>query len=236
MDIISKAECAVCKERLSKDQIHLSNPCAHFFCAMCACQLGKIWEEEGRLRRKCPMCRVHFQDHLFARPYSFTSTKLNYTSLFLWIPRTIFMKQNQGPTLIETLNKKDFDRAFYYMFILNTTPYPIEEKIAPGWTEFYNERKENMRCVSCKAGMPYDQAFAANCSHFYCTVCASFLRESNREGLLRCKKCEQLIEGPEVDVIFLRPFMEPSSMEISEDGVDVVQNQEEEEGEDLQEA
>ena len=37
-------------------------------------------------------------------------------------------------------------------------------------------------------------------------------------------------------MIFLRPFMKPSSMEISEDGVDVVQNQEEEEGEDLQEA
>ena len=68
------------------------------------------------------------------------------------------------------------------------------------------------------------------------SIVTLFLRESNREGLLRCKKCEQLIEGPEVDVIFLRPFMEPSSMEISEDGVDVVQNQEEEEGEDLQEA
>ena len=54
----------------------------------------------------------------------------------------------------------------------------------------------------------------------------------------KVQKCEQLIEGPEVDVIFLRPFMEPSSMEISEDRVDVVQNQEEEEeeGEDLQEA
>ena len=91
------------------------------------------------------------------------------------------MKQNQGPSLIETLNKKDFDRAFYYMFILNTTPCPIEEKIAPGWTEFYNERKENMTCVSCKAGMPYDQAFAANCSHFYCTVCASFL-SSGKDG------------------------------------------------------
>ena len=37
-------------------------------------------------------------------------------------------------------------------------------------------------------------------------------------------------------MIFLKPFMEPSSMEISEDGVDVLQNQEEEEGADLQEA
>ena len=51
------------------------------------------------------------------------------------------MKQNQGPTLIETLNNKDFD-AFYYMFILNTTPCPIEEKIAPGWTEHFNQKEK----------------------------------------------------------------------------------------------
>ena len=40
------------------------------------------------------------------------------------------------------------------------------------------------------------------------------------------QKCDQIIEGP--DVIFLRPFKKPSSMEISEDGVDIAQSQEEE--------
>ena len=129
MDLIVKAKCLVCKERLRRDQIPLSNPCAHFFCAMCACQLGKMWQDEGRLRRKCSMCRCHLQDHLFARPHSFTSITLHFISLLLWIPRTIFLRKSQGPTLSDALTNKDFESAIYFMFILNTTPSPVEERI-----------------------------------------------------------------------------------------------------------
>ena len=137
-----KAVCCICKESLLREQLILSNPCAHYFCASCACQLVKNWNEEGRQRPKCPLCRSVLRDHLFAKPGFFSATRLHQCSLFVWVPTSTYIYANYNQSMIDALTSRNFIKALYYSFLMGTTPSDAEKMLAPTWPQFYEDRKK----------------------------------------------------------------------------------------------
>ena len=137
-----KAVCCICKDNLHREQLILSNPCAHYFCASCACQLVKNWNEEGRQRPKCPICRSVLRDHRFAKPGLFSATRLHQCSLFIWVPTSTYIRANFNQSIIDALTSRNFIKAFYYSFLMSTSPSDVEKVLAPTWPQYYEDRKK----------------------------------------------------------------------------------------------
>ena len=204
-----KAVCCICKDSLAREQLILSNPCAHYFCAECACQLIKNWNEEGRQRPKCPLCRAVLRDHLFAKPGFFSATRLHQCSLFVWVPTSTYIHTNHNQSMIEALTSRNFIKAFYYSFLMSTKPSDGEKMLAPTWPQFYEDRKNNLSCTTCTLPISFAQAFATKCGHFYCTICSAYSVSKPRNSPLHCPICEEEIEDESTEIIFLRPIKLP---------------------------
>ena len=205
-DEIFNATCVICKEAPGKSNLVITNPCGHFLCVGCACNQIRNWKDEERERRKCPMCRTLLLDHLMAKPVSYSSTKLYESSLYLWIPSSIYIHQNHNQTLISALTKKDLHTAFRSAFLIGAKPEAIHNVLAPQWEDYYKDRVENLKCSQCKLHLPLDKAFVAICGHFVCTLCGAFLPLKPREGALKCSECEEPIENEQTELIFIRPI------------------------------
>ena len=152
------------------------------------------------------MCRTLLLDHLMAKPVSYSSTKLYESSLYLWIPSSIYIHQNHNQTLISALTKKDLHTAFRSAFLIGAKPEAIHNVLAPQWEDYYKDRVENLKCSQCKLHLPLDKAFVAICGHFVCTLCGAFLPLKPREGALKCSECEEPIENEQTELIFIRPI------------------------------
>ena len=146
-------------------------------CAGCSTQLSKVWKEGGIGRKRCPVCRTVLLNHLFAKPSLFNCSRLNNTSLFIWVPTSIFIRHNYGQTLLECLSERNFLRAFYYCFLMNASPSKLEDTLAPGWLEYYETRRSNLTCTICTLPIKFEMSLAARCGHFYCTICAAYTTE-----------------------------------------------------------
>ena len=205
-DEIFGATCALCKEKPGKSKLAMTNPCGHFLCVSCSCNQVRIWKEEARDRRKCPVCRTILLDHMFANPISHSSTKLHETSLYVWVPTSLYIHENHNQSFVSSLTRKDFDAAFRSAFLTATVPIPVHNAIAPEWEEFYNDKVANLRCGQCKLNLPLKKAFVAICGHFFCTLCAAFLPMKTREGALKCPECDQEIENEGIELLFIRPI------------------------------
>ena len=79
------------------------------------------------------VCRTILLDHMFATPVSHNSTKLHETSLYLWVPSSIYIHENLNHSFVSSLTKKDFHGAFRSAFLTDTTPSPVHNAIAPEW-------------------------------------------------------------------------------------------------------
>ena len=209
-----KAACCICKEHLQREQLILSNPCAHYFCASCACQMIKIWNEEGRLRPKCPICRAVLRDHLFAKPGFFSATRLHQCSLFVWVPTSTYIHSNFNQSMVEALTSRNFTKAFYYSFIMNTTrSSDVEKVLAPTWSQYYEDRRRNLTCTTCNLPINFAQAFGTKCGHFYCTICAAYSTSRPRVSPMLCPICDEDIEDETMEIIFMRPIQPPTGDE-----------------------
>ena len=205
-DEIFSASCALCKEKPGKSKLAITNPCGHFLCVSCTCDQVRIWKEEGRERKKCPVCRTILLDHLFATPVSYSSTKLHETSLYVWVPSSIYIHENHNQVFVSCLTRKDFDGAFRSAFLTDTAPIAVHNATAPEWLDFYNNKVANLKCGQCKLKLPLEKAFVALCGHFFCILCAAFLPMKSREGPLRCPECDQEIEDERTELLFIRPI------------------------------
>ena len=116
-DEIFGATCALCKEKPGKSKLAMTNPSGHFLCLSCSCNQVRVWKEEGRDRRKCPVCRTILLDHMFATPISQSSTKLHETSLYVWVPTSLYIHENHNQSFVSSLTRKDFDAAFRSAFL-----------------------------------------------------------------------------------------------------------------------
>ena len=151
---LTKASCGICSESLNREQIVLTNPCGHILCVTCSTQLCKVWKENGTTRKRCPICRTLMLGHLFAKPALFNCSRLNSTSLFIWVPTSVYVRQNYPQSLLECLNERNFKKAFYYTFLLNSVPTKLEESLAPGWG--ITIRAEGIICLAQYVAYPSD--------------------------------------------------------------------------------
>ena len=120
------------------------------------------------------MCRTILLDHLMAKPICHSATKLYESSLYLWIPSSIYIHENHNQSLISALTRKDLAAAFISAFLVGTTTQTVHNILAPQWEEYYKARVQNLKCVQCKLRLPLDKAFMAMCGHFVCTLCGAF--------------------------------------------------------------
>ena len=93
-----------------------------------------------------PVCRTILLNHLLAKPSLFYCSRLNKTSLFIWVPTSKFIRPNYGQTLLECLSQRNILKAFHYCFLMNTSPSKLENTLAPGWLEYY---KNNLTGTIC---------------------------------------------------------------------------------------
>ena len=166
MEEIAKAECGICTEPLSRKTIILTNPCGHMLCTACCTQLSKVWKEGCTGRKRCPVCRTILLNHLFAKPSLFNCSRLNNTSLFIWVPTSIFVRHNYGQTLLKCLSQRNFLKVFYYCFHMNISPSKLEKTLAPGWVDYYETRRSNLTCTICTLPIKFEMSFDVRCSHF----------------------------------------------------------------------
>ena len=212
---LTKASCGICSESLNREQIVLTNPCGHILCVTCSTQLCKVWKENGTTRKRCPICRTLMLGHLFAKPALFNCSRLNSTSLFIWVPTSVYVRQNYPQSLLECLNERNFKKAFYYTFLLNSVPTKLEESLAPGWGDYYQSRRNNLSCTICGLPIRFEMVFVARCAHFFCTICSSYTVERRTVTPLKCKECDEDLEDDITDILFMRPSAEPPALENS---------------------
>ena len=58
-DELETIRCCICSKYLERDHITIPNLCAHFTCPECACELSRMWKNDGKNKKRCPMCRVN---------------------------------------------------------------------------------------------------------------------------------------------------------------------------------
>ena len=133
---------------------------------------------------------------MFVTPVSHSSTKLHETSLYVWVPSSIYIHEKHNQGFVTSLTRKDFHGAFRSAFLTDAVPITVHNAIAPEWQDFYNEKVANLRCGQCKLKLPLEKAFVA----LFCTLCAAFLPMKSREAALKCPECDQEIENERVTV------------------------------------
>ena len=109
---LDKAECAICKDPLDQADIILTNPCGHLLCVECSCQLSRMWQDGAEPELRCPICRTILLEHKFTKAYAIRSSKMSSTSLFTWVPTSMYMNTNYEQLLIEALTNRDLGMAF----------------------------------------------------------------------------------------------------------------------------
>ena len=115
---LEKAECAICKDALDQTDIILTNPCGHLLCVGCSCQLSRMWQDGAETELRCPICRTILLEHKFTKAYSIRSSKMSTTSLFTWVPTSMYMNTSYDQLLIEALTNRDLEMAFGCAFFL----------------------------------------------------------------------------------------------------------------------
>ena len=193
----------------------LTNPCGHMLCANCSTQLCKVWKENGTARKRCPICRTVLLSHLFAKPALFNCSRLNHTSLFIWVPTSVYIRQNYPQNYPQCLNEKNFLKAFYYTFLMNSVPSKLEKSLAPGWGEYYETRRNNLACTICGLPTQFEMAFVVRYGNFFCTICASYTVEKHRDTPVKCKECLEDLEDDFTEIVFLRPSAKAPALENS---------------------
>ena len=176
----------------------------------------EIWNEEGRQSPKCPIYRAVLRDHLFTKPGPFSAARLLQCFLFVRLPTSTYMYSNFAQSIVEALTSKNFIKAFYYSFLMDTTPTAVEKMLAPSWPQCYEERKNNLTCTTCAMPISFAQAFGTRCGHFYCTICAAYSTSKPRGSPLLRPICEEEIEDETTEIIFFRPIQNPSADEWTE--------------------
>ena len=204
-DFLRAAECPVCKDNLDQTEIILTNPCGHILCADCSCQYSRMWQDGAEPHLRCPVCHTSLVEHKFSKPYSIRTTKMNATSLFTWVPTSLYVNTNYDQLLIEALTNRDFEMAFGCAFFLGKTPDEVENMIALQWGAYYQEHVGNMTCSCCKIDLPLARAFMSSCYHFYCTTCSAMISGNMRHHNSRCLNCNTLWEADPSGCSMLRP-------------------------------
>ena len=149
------------------------------------------------------------RDHLFAKPGLFSATRLHRCSLFVWVPTSTYIHTNFNQSMIDALTSRNFIKAFYYSFLMSTSPSDVEKVLAPTWSQYYEDRKKNLTCTTCALPISFGQVFATKCGHFYCTICAAYSTSKPRGSPLLCPIGEEEIEDETTEIIFLRPIKLP---------------------------
>ena len=198
--------CCVCSEYLEKDRIIITNPCSHFLCPECSCEFGRIWRNDGRKKKKCPMCRSHLKGNLFTKSFTCNMSKSSETSVFVWVPTGTYIRQNYEQDLIDNLTEGNLFKAFSAAFMLNHLPNDIDLSLCNEWETYYYEKARNASCCSCNINFEISVLFITICGHLYCTICAAFLRQKERSEALECTSCMAVIETGDSPVIFMRPL------------------------------
>ena len=176
-ELMADASCAVCRDPLDKVNIIMTNPCGHILCSCCACQYVRIWQDEAEPNPRCPMCRQVLLDHKFTKAESIKISKINCTSLFIWVPSSMYTEINHDQKILEALTRDHMEIAFAYAFLLGRGPTHAEKIINPDWENYYYHHIENICCSCCYKELLPTEAFISLCHHFYCTVCASCISE-----------------------------------------------------------
>ena len=161
------------------------------------------------------MCRTVLLGHLFAKPALFHCSRLNTTSLFIWVPTSVYIRQNYPQSLLECLDVKNILKAFYYTFLMISVPSKLEKSLAPGWADYYETRRNNLSCTICSLPIKFEMAFVARCGHFFCTICSSYTVERSRNTPIRCKECHEDLKDDFTDILFMRPSAEVPALENS---------------------
>ena len=81
-DVLETIRCCICSEYLEKERITVTNPCSHFTCPECACELSRMWKNDSRKKKRCPMCRVSLLDNFFTKAFVCNMSKSDATSIF----------------------------------------------------------------------------------------------------------------------------------------------------------
>ena len=183
----------------------ITNPCSHFTCPDCACELTRIWKNDGKKKRRCPMCRVNLVDNYFTKPLLCNMSKSDATSVFVWVPTGTYINRNYEQDLINSLTEGNLFKAFAAAFMLNRLPNDIDSSLSNEWEEYYYARARDMTCSSCVAKFELSLLFITTCGHFYCTVCAAYLLQKERKEPLECTACLAVIETGDLPAIFMRP-------------------------------
>ena len=100
---LQHAERAVCKDPLDQADFILTNPCGHLLCVECSCQFSRLWQDGAEPELRCPVCRTTLLEHKFTKAYSIRSSKMSATSLFTWVPTSMYMNTSYDQLLIEAL-------------------------------------------------------------------------------------------------------------------------------------
>ena len=155
----------------------------------CSCQFSRLWQDGAEPELRCPVCRTTLLKHHFTKAYSIRSSKMSTTSLFTWVPTSMYMNTNYEQLLIEALTNRDLEMAFGCAFFLGKTPDDVETMIAPQWATYYQQRATHLSCACCKIDLPLTRAFMSSCYHFYCTTCSALISGNLRHHPSRCLEC-----------------------------------------------
>ena len=186
---LQHAECAVCKDPLDQADFILTNPCGHLLCVECSCQFSRLWQDGAEPELRCCLCRTTLLEHKFTKAYSIRSSKMSATSLFTWVPTSMYMNTSYDQLLIEALTNRDLEMAFGCAFFLGKSPEDVKTMIAPQWATYYQQRANHLTCACCKIDLPLTRAFMSSCYHFYCTTCSALISGNLAHHPSRCLEC-----------------------------------------------
>ena len=209
---MTEAKCTICLDKLpTRNLIFLTNPCDHFLCQDCAKELTIRWRNRTS-RRKCPNCRNLLDSfNSIIKPHSYSICNNVNASLFFWVPKNLTFREGSAhQNLIRYLEEKHYTHAFKLCFLLNVEPDDQQELIAPGWKAKYRSMAESLSCVLCSAYISLENCFVSKCSHFYCTVCASYTLYSSPirsiSNDIPCIECGQILKDHYLDYGLIRPM------------------------------
>ena len=206
-DQVFSMVCAICKEKMTTDRMAISNPCGHFFCTSCCSNQVKIWHQQKRKTKPCPVCRITLENNLFSKPFSYISSNSDSTTLSVWTPTNVTFVCDLQASFIRNLWEKDHKRAFRYAFLCGIHTVQDEHlMIDPQWGSYFYKRKTELKCSECQNDLDIDKAFVGRCGHFFCTYCSGFLLIKPRTSNLKCSECHLDIQTDTIEHTFLRPL------------------------------
>ena len=116
IDEVLNVRCCCCQDTLIMADILMTVQCCHFICGECACKFIRMWSDNDKTNRKCPMCRNLLIDQIFAKSIQNNMTSMSQSTIFIWIPTFIYIKKKLEQLIVKSLEEKKLMTPFDFVF------------------------------------------------------------------------------------------------------------------------